>query len=348
MTKGNRNGATAQKEADGETRPDVQDQETENGFRPLTGANRLSPLLMKPRTTTCENPYTGKGQAFGCGRCLPCRLKKRREWTHRIMLEAGQYQDNSFVTLTYADDPYTLEPMDHRRFMDALRKRLKPLQVRFYAVGEYGDKNERPHFHYALFGYPPCKRNTSKRGEYRCCAPCDVLEEVWGKGLIKNLALEIGSARYIARYVVKKMTRWDDPRLHNRHPEFARMSLKPGIGHGALKNIAAVIARYDLLDSQGDVPVTLRHGSQQWPLGRYLRKKLRKELGLDERSPSVLSPEAAYQAFISDTEMRRLQQIAIADPENPSLKYHLIEAGKARREQVQKRLNMFLNKKGSL
>lgn len=264
------------------------------------------------------------------------------------MLEAGLKADNAFLTLTYAKDPVSLEPLDHRRFMDALRKRVLPLQLRFYMVGEYGEKNDRPHFHYALFGYPSCK-GKDRKGKYRCCSACDVLEEVWGKGLIKNLPLEIGSARYIARYVVKKMTRFDDPRLRsNQHPEFSRMSLKPGIGHGALKQVAHVIARYDLLTSEGDVPVTLRHGSTQWPLGRYLRKKLRKELGLNEKSPSALTPEGAYAAFQDDTALRDLQKAAMADPQNPSLKFHLQKASEGRRAQMKKRLNIFLSKKGRL
>lgn len=79
------------------------------------------------------------------------------------MLEAGLYADNSFLTLTYADDPYTLEPHHHRQFMDALRKRIAPLRVRFYMVGEYGEKHGRPHFHYALFGYPSCRRSTHRK-----------------------------------------------------------------------------------------------------------------------------------------------------------------------------------------
>lgn len=286
------------------------------------------------------------GAAYGCGRCLPCRLKKRREWTHRIMLEAGLNADNAFVTVTYADDPYSLSPGDHRRFMDALRKRLSPMRVRFYAVGEYGDKSFRPHFHYALFGYPSCRGASTKPGKYRCCSACDLIEEVWGKGLIKNLPLEIGSARYIARYVVKKMTRWDDPRLGNRHPEFCRMSLKPGIGYGALKRVALTIARYDLLSPEGDVPVTLIHGTTHWPLGRYLRKKLRKELGLNEIAPHVLSAEAAYRWYHSEENagLRALQKASIDDPQNPSLKAHMIAASEALRAQIQKRLELFTRK----
>lgn len=53
----------------------------------------------------CKNPYVSSaGRIFGCGQCMPCRFNKRRIWSHRIMLEAGQYKDNAFVTLSYADD----------------------------------------------------------------------------------------------------------------------------------------------------------------------------------------------------------------------------------------------------
>lgn len=291
----------------------------------------------------------GKGGAFGCGQCLPCRLKKRREWTHRIMLEAGLYADNSFVTLTYAEDPFSLVPLHHRQFMDALRKRVSPLRIRFYMVGEYGERSERPHFHYVLFGYPSCQRAARRKGAFRCCAACDLLEDVWGKGHIKNLPLEMGSARYVARYVIKKMTRHDDPRLGNRHPEFSRMSLKPGIGFGVLEKVAQVISRYDLLTPEGDVPVTLRHGDLEWPLGRYLRRHLRRQLGLDERSPHVLSAEAAFAHSTSpDTAaLRAVQEAARNDPQNPSIKYHLLKASEAKRLQIKRRLGT-LNRKGSL
>lgn len=263
------------------------------------------------------------------------------------MLEATQYADNCFVTLTYADDPVSLQPLDHRRFMDALRKRIRPLKIRFYGVGEYGERHQRPHFHYALFGYPACKgRDRSRR--YRCCAPCDLLEEVWGRGFIYNKPLEMGSARYIARYVIKKMTRADDPRLGNRHPEFARMSLKPGIGHGILEKVAEQITRHNLLTPEGDVPVTLRHGTVEWPLGRYLRRQLRIRLGLDPRDPSVISPDNARRAFLQNVEMQKVREAARADPQNPSLKFHLLKTSEGERLKLSRRHKLFDSKKGLL
>lgn len=264
------------------------------------------------------------------------------------MLEAGLYADNSFVTLTYADDPVTLIPLHHRQFMDALRKKIAPLRIRFYMVGEYGEQSQRPHFHYVLFGYPSCKAVSRRAKGVVCCGPCDAINEAWGKGFIKNLPLEMGSARYVARYVIKKMTRTDDPRLGNRHPEFARMSLKPGIGFGVLESVAAVITRYNLLTPEGDVPVTLRHGTLEMPLGRYLRRKLRLHLGLDERAPHVLSAEASFaNAHDPENPMRALREAARNDPKNPSLKSKVLEASQGKRLQVRRRFGI-TNKRGSL
>lgn len=257
------------------------------------------------------------------------------------MLEAGIYKDNAFVTLTYAkeEDRVSLEPGDLRNFLKSLRKTLAPMKIRYYAVGEYGDKNDGAHFHLAIFGYPSCARPGSRRGECNC-KPCTTLRQVWQKGFIMNGNLEIGSARYIARYVVKKMTRNDDPRLGNRHPEFARMSLKPGIGAGLLEKIASVITRYNLLTPEGDVPVTLRHGEQEYPLGRYLRKQLRKKLGLNEKAPQAVIDKYA-------AEMLPLRMAARNDQENPSFKAHLLKASQGKMEQVIARHKLF-KRKGSL
>lgn len=81
------------------------------------------------------------------------------------------------------------------------------------------------------------------------------------------------------------MTRSDDPRLGDRAPEFARMSLKPGIGYEATHPVAESVWRNRLLNKMEDVPSSLRHGSKIEPLGRYLTKALRKQCGRDEKAP---------------------------------------------------------------
>lgn len=95
--------------------------------------------------------------------------------------------------------------------------------------------------------------------------------------------LGIKSANYIAGYVTKKMTHASDIRLGGRHPEFARMSLRPGIGAHAMHDVASEILRYGL---KGDVPCGLRHGASVHPLGKYLRRYLRVLCGRDEKAPA--------------------------------------------------------------
>lgn len=87
------------------------------------------------------------------------------------------------------------------------------------------------------------------------------------------------------------MTRTDDVRLNGRWPEFGRMSLRPGIGHGMMHEVASTFMQFNLENSQADVPVSLRHGSRELPLGRYLRRSLRKMVGRDEKTPDVVVAE---------------------------------------------------------
>jgi hypothetical protein len=79
---------------------------------------------------------------------------------------------------------------------------------------------------------------------------------------------------YVSGYVLKKMTHRLDPRLYGRDPEFARMSLRPGIGAVALRPVISHLRR-----TGRTVPAGLRFGDRLLPIGRYLRKKTALELG---------------------------------------------------------------------
>lgn len=124
-----------------------------------------------------------------------------------------------------------------------------------------------------------------------CCENCDTIRDTWGKGFVYLGELETRSAAYIAGYVTKKMTRADDERLQGRHPEFARMSLRPGIGASAMLKVAQTMLDYDLDEKGGDVPGVLRHGHKLMPLGRYLQRRLRGHLGRDVSAPKEVLDE---------------------------------------------------------
>lgn len=251
------------------------------------------------------------------------------------MLEAGEHGSNSFLTLTYRDENLpittsgmsTLAPEDLRNFMKRIRKACSPILLRFYGVGEYGDTTWRPHYHVALFGFQPCRRGQTLRHRGRpvasqCCASCELVQSTWALGDIDCGNLEEGSARYLCGYVLKKMTRYDDPRLYGRNPEFARMSLKPGIGQRAMHDIADVILKLELDTSEDDVPSSLRRGKTIAPLGRYLKSQLRLMTGME-------APDKETQISRSMEITARLLSVYEAKglSKNPS-KAELIEAFK--------------------
>lgn len=286
----------------------------------------------------CRSPFVRGMQVFPCGQCIPCRINRRRMWTHRIMLEALKHEHSSFVTLTYEVPPEgdTLVPKDLQDWLKRLRKEIEPQRIRYYAVGEYGDNTQRPHYHIALFGYEPCRLGQSTYTRFRknCCPQCDRIRDTWGNGLVYVGSLEVSSAQYIAGYVTKKMTSKSDPRLNGRYPEFARMSLKPGIGADAVWDIVSTLRQFDLDRTQVDVPSTLRHGKKLLPLGRYLRRKIRIALG---RSPNA--PEEALREYAE--EVRALLAYSRADPEGKSVAQIIKERSQGAIDAIEGRAKIF-------
>lgn len=292
----------------------------------------------------CKKPYVARGgMIYGCGQCLPCRLNRRRIWTHRIMLEAAQYEDNSFLTLTYDDEHLppdgSLQPKDAQDWLKRFRKAIEPFRVRYYLVGEYGDASNRPHYHLALFGYPACNFGNSRYSHRdNCCPVCDLVRDTWAKGHVFVGKLETSSAQYIAGYVTKKMTAKDDPRLKGRYPEFARMSLRPGIGADAMHEVASTLMEFNLESAQSDVPSALRHGTRELPLGRYLRRKLRLMVGKDEK----ISQEAFTEM---GKEMLSVLEASKSSPEGLSAKQIVLQKNKGSVQRIEALYRLFKQKR---
>lgn len=161
-----------------------------------------------------------------------------------------------------------------------MRLRKKIGRFRYYAVGEYGDETQRPHYHLALFGVPNCLYGKT-RPRKSCCKNCDTIGSTWGKGNVFLGELTRESAQYIGGYVVKKMNNPDDERLEGRTPEFATMSNKPGLGYGVVDEIAQQCIKYNVKY----VPDSLTHGDKSYPLGTYLRDKIAEKTGLPKAPP---------------------------------------------------------------
>jgi len=66
------------------------------------------------------------------------------------------------------------------------------------------------------------------------------------------------------------------------------MSLKPGIGAGFIPEVASVLLSHNLAGPQSpmsDVPTSLRVGPTVRPLGRYLTRQLREQVGMTPNAP---------------------------------------------------------------
>lgn len=184
-----------------------------------------------------------------CGRCMGCRLKKSREYAIRCMHEAKCWPENSFITLTY--DNAHLPPdrgLYHKHFQDFMKRlrdyyrRRDNRTIRYYMCGEYGENLGRPHYHAILFnvGFPD-KLYFKTEGGFKLYTS-SILNQLWTLGqnnLIGEVSLE--SAGYVARYCTQIITgdnakdhyalyNQETGEIHHRPPEYAKMSLKPGIG----------------------------------------------------------------------------------------------------------------------
>ena len=163
-----------------------------------------------------------------CGKCDSCVEQRTKSWAIRCCLEAGQYDDNCFLTLTYSSSclPY-VSKKDIFKFIKRLRNKYGS-GIRYYGVFEYGTMSDRPHFHIILFNFFP--------GDSEIVAPgpfggfyykSKELQSLWKFGFVSIGDLSFNSCAYVARYCNKKIK--DNGVIH-KIPEFSFMSRRPGIG----------------------------------------------------------------------------------------------------------------------
>ena len=243
----------------------------------------------------CKKPFMAGRIPFGCGQCMPCRVKLRRQKMWRQYLESLCHEECCFTTLTYRDEKLppggTLVPLDLSLFLKRLRFAVWPTKVRFFGVGEYGDESLRPHYHLTLFGVSG-RTDVVSRQVTRHYGAASVIDKAWGLGNTFTAEFNETTAQYVAGYTTKKMTSKTDPRLKGRHPEFARASNRPGLGANAMQIIADQLIKTKSLNQlwkeSGDAPHFVMLGRRRIMLDRYLLQKLRLALGMTDEHISVV------------------------------------------------------------
>lgn len=210
------------------------------------------------------------GVPFPCGQCLPCRINKRRLWTHRLLLESYDHPESVFITLTYSDEYLppngSLDKKAVQLFLKRFRKSLEPRKIRYYAVGEYGTQTHRAHYHAVVFGAGLLDGEQVARA--------------WPFGRVHVAECNRHTIQYVAGYVTKKFVKKGDDLVQ----EFSIMSRKPGLGFGAVERLVTLIRdkKYaHLFEGNNAIPDGLRHGSAFMPFDRYIKGKLQFALEID-------------------------------------------------------------------
>lgn len=147
-----------------------------------------------------------------CGKCLVCLQSKRNDWAFRLQNEHKASKSAHFVTLTYdrkhLPENGSLVKRDLQLYMKKLRFNDPQSRIRYYAVGEYGTKTERPHYHVILF-------NSDEEN----------IRKSWSNGLVHVGAVTMASVAYVLKYIVQPK---DHPPYRER--PFALMSRGYGLG----------------------------------------------------------------------------------------------------------------------
>lgn len=197
-----------------------------------------------------------------CGRCPDCCKRRTSGWSFRLMQEDKRSMNSHFITLTYdtAHVPISkngfmeLRKRDLQLFFKRLRKAqsyiLPNWNIRYYAVGEYGGRTRRPHYHIILFN-----------------VDIKLINEAWNLGDIHYGQLSAASVGYTLKYISKEkkgaLHRNDD-----RTPMFSLMS--KGLGSNYLTD---AMIKWHKSNLENHVHCTTNDG-KKLSMPRYYKDKI--------------------------------------------------------------------------
>lgn len=246
-----------------------------------------SPFYVLPKAGTEKVPVP-------CGRCPSCKLRRVNGWVFRLLEEDKVSSSSHFVTLTYdtefvpiSENGFmTLRKKDLQDFFKRLRKLCHGSKIRYYAVGEYGTKNRRPHYHGIFFNVPDASLFT----------------QAWSLGGRPLGAVHIGtvageSCAYVMKYMDKPRHKAQFAR-DDREPEFPLMS--KGLGASYLSD---AVVRYH----QSDISrlFLTREGGHRVAMPRYYRQKIYSEQD-QRRQVHLIKSVADDRLRIDEIEFKRM------------------------------------------
>lgn len=211
-----------------------------------------------------ERLNTGKRIILApCGHCPQCKRNKSREWSIRLSHENSYSRHAYFITLTYSDDNLpsngSIDMEEVSKFIKRVREdectfgntRKKAHNVKYYAVGEYGSVESRPHYHLLVFSDTDCVSR-------------EAVNSWWKLGRSSVDPVSVSSICYVAGYVDKKIYGNDFEFYKERGISPPGQRVSNGIG------LRWCLDNADYLRNS----LTIKWNGVDVPIPRYYRKKL--------------------------------------------------------------------------
>lgn len=320
-----------------------------NAYRTSTIVDGKRKIVFAPDKNLSDEYLKSIGAeklAIPCGQCVGCRLEYSRQWAMRCFFEAKKYKYNYFVTLTYNDehlpivphakvdpdtgevisieDVATLDPVELQKFIKRLRRYAKREfgadNIRFFACGEYGSLNMRPHYHLILFNVnlPDLKLEKVENGFSYYRSP--FIEKCWKRGFCIVSDFSFSTAAYVARYMLKKHKGLDRDYYSDRglYPEFTRCSRRPGIGWDYYDSNKDAIYRYDevFIPRPDEAPLQLKPPKYydrlfelENPALLEYNKGVRKNTAINSMDLQLLETDLSEQEYLATKEQSKLLSI---------------------------------------
>lgn len=250
-----------------------------------------SPLRLKMKKKIYDIPSGTYVEHMGfvdvpCGKCVICLSNRKRDWVFRLSEEYRHCSSSYFIGLSYDDENLPLNRFgigvlnpDHLQlYMKRLRKHFKnDKRIRFFAVGEYGSKTLRPHYHLLLFNIPPCDAYKE-------------FPKLWPYGHTEIGYVCDQSINYVCKYVLAGAAIPDvieDFKAYEVPLPFMRCSRRPAIGFCYLSesNVRYHRDRFSLM--------TVQNGYYTC-LPRYYRPKI-----FDQQEIEQLGEEAQANSLVN-------------------------------------------------
>lgn len=199
----------------------------------------------------CVRPIVVKENVVPCGKCFECRKQDRNSWSIRVQHEI---KEGSFITLTYdeknvPDRVIKKHLQDYiKRLRERIRKNDETFKLKYFGVGEYGDRFGRPHYHLITN-----------------CVDIDNIKNAWKYGIVHVGRPDNPAIHYCTKYVQKNIGKTKEKKERR---EFRIMSKGLGMtyinkyGEHHKNNLLMYLIKNDL----------------KYTLPRYYKDKIFKEI----------------------------------------------------------------------